>query len=310
VNDEKHSPAPAEEEAAFWEDEGGDRTITSPFDPPDLRNVPSPVSEPPPALEAETRPELPTRAHDSESTHAVSVDAFFPFAGVGAFPPPPMPSLALDPAPFEDPDRIVVGSDGVGDEPTIAVAAPSPGTSNIAAALAASLGAAPVAPDVRFARGMGGAPGMGSPLGTPLRQPLLGGGVPGAPFGTRDPASGTMTAAPANPPRHPSSAGVPAAPYALPGHGSQPHVLHAPHGPNASWPTSPGALPRQFPPGMSNTMPYGPAAGQAPRAAYAPNLPLPSPAGPAPRSQTLLLAVVGVVCLTIFVLGVVLFLRS
>jgi hypothetical protein len=240
-----------------------------------------------------------------------------------------MPGGALDAAPFEDREHIVVGADGVGDEVTIAVAAPSPGTSNIAAALAATLGAAPVAQDVWSARGMGGAPqpmpvsrmspaastmgGMGSPLGTPLTVPLLGGGVPGAPFGIRDPASATMAAAPAAPPRHPSSAGVPAAPYAPPGHGSQPHVpnaLHAPHGPNPSWPTSLGALPGQFPPGMSNTMPYGPAAGQAPGAAYTPNLPVPAPAGDAPRSQTLLLAVVGVVCLTIFVVGVVLFLRS
>lgn len=389
MNDDKHNPASREEEdEAFWEDEGGDRTITSPFEPPDLgaSAMPSPVSDPPPAgpdpeathlgespsellermrLErldqpgtrpiafapsplaslpseppAADKPALPTRPHDSESTRAVSGDAFFPFPDLGAFPPPPMPDLGPAAPSFDDPDHVVVGDGAVGDEATIAVAAPSPGSANIAAALAATLGAGAAVPDVWSSRNpgasspgpsspgpvplprtspaastMGGAmPGVPSAAGTPLSL-LSGPGVPGAPFGIRDPASASMQVAVPQPQAshapHPSSAAMQAATYpSAPsaGHGSQPHVASVPGaGPNPNWPTSPGMMAGPVATGSGYVPAYGATPGT--NQPFAAPMAAPLAASPA-RSQTLLLAVVGVVCLTIFVVGVVLFLRS
>ena len=368
MNDDKHS---SDEDEAFWEDEGGDRTITSPFDPSgaDFGNVPSPVSDPPPPEPAlpqpgtrpvafaptppapipvaapvpvappapissssrMAKPELPARAPDDESTRAVSGEAFFSFPDPASLPAAPFDAPRATPRPTpaappaSGPGHVVVGSDAVGDENTIAVSAPSAASKDIAAALAATLGAGampvgawgaapePPAPShvpkpaparSPAASTIGGM--AGGPLGTPLSVPLSGAGVPGAPFGIRDPASGTMPAvlpaqlpqpsrmpAPSVPHHHPSSGAMPAG-FAPPASGSAP-----------SWQVGPGygaGYPGAGPMGLHAGGPMTP-----PHAVPAP--PRPAPAGGGGPS-TLVLVVVGAVCLAIFVVGVVLFLRS
>lgn len=215
------------EDEAFWEDEGGDRTITSPFEPPAHLGQPG------------TMP--------------------LAFGVLASDLPPALPSAPPEPAvPPPAPPHIVVGSDGVGDEATLAVAAPDLGTSNIAAALAATLGGAPLSqPEV-----WSPPPSLG-PMSRPHGPP---GASPIAMTMAAPPGSGAM---PVRPP-YPSSPMNPAAPWAPP-------VVH------------PAPIP-----GPMHRPPAAPA-------------PLAPTAG---RTSFVLLAVFGVVCLTIFVVGVVLFVRT
>ncbi len=244
--------SPGEDEA-FWEDEGGDRTITSPFEPPSHLEQPG------------TMP--------------------LAFGVLGSDLPPALPSAAPEPAPApalpDPPHHIVVGSDGVGDEATLAVSAPDIGTSQIAAALAATLGGAPLPqPEV-----WSPPPSLGplsrphGPHGTsPVAMTLAGpASSPMQPGVQAYPSSGAM---PALPPANPASAGMAARPP-YPSSGVNPA---------APWPAP-----------ATYAAPVVPVPGQALR-------PQP-PAGPG-RTSFVLLAVFGVVCLTIFVVGVVLFLRT
>ncbi len=295
MNDDKDR---REDDEAFWEDEGGDRTITSPFELPE--GAPSPVSEPPEeeATKVGDQDPMVLRALAQPATAPVAFGVLgnlLPSTYPSSVPPPQpaasgageipgfgvvsadIPSASEPPA---APHHVVVGSDAVGDEATVAVPAPSHGSKDIAAALAATLGV-----------GSGWTPPEPPPFAPPSSQ--------------RSPVSSTFGGAP-------------------PSHGAHPFAPPSP-GPIPALPHSPGPMPVQPPWSAASATgpayppyPYDPQAGPG-TSPGRPAVPGPMPPMYAPqaprqptrgRSQMVLLVVVGVVCLTIFVVGVVLFLRT
>lgn len=327
-NDER-----APEDEAFWEDEGGDRTITSPFDPqahgPGV--APSPVSEPPGDEDEATRVGRSDPALRSLAQPKTEPVAFGVLASVlpNAFPssPPPPEPAAPKAAPALGAGRahVVVGEGAVGDEATLAVPAPSSqATSDIAAALAATLGAGwtnEAVPPPPSSPGPAASWGANAP---PPSRPAAGIPVPHvpppAPFGgpVTSPAASTLGGFPPTAPAHPFGPGsspdalrnlspgaMPAA-YPHPSSGGSP--VHP--GPSPSYPNLPAAggwppPPQGFP--YASPGPHGP---HAPHGPMAPMAPPPAAVAAAPRPQLTLLLVVGVVCVAIFVVGVILFVRT
>ena len=255
---------------------------TSDGDGPTMAGVPAGVAGPPDAMPAPPKPVI-----GSAAVSPLAATAFGTTPELGSQPEESTRTVARDEL-FRSPDHVVVGGDdAVGDEATLAVPpdalgrpAAAGGAAGIGAALAATL--------------------AGDPGAFPLPPPPAAGNAPFPPLPMGN-ASGPMPPpGPVRPPQAswPDSGGFPVGPGSSPmPAGPPPNAVTTPFGmpPHQQ---APAPIPR---PMMNPTVPGANAPWPAP-----PNTPRDDRA----RTQMILLVIVGVVCVSIFGIGIYLFVST
>lgn len=272
-------------------------------------------------------------------------DGRTPFSGVSPAPEVTLREPVPHPPSSKQDAHVVVAEDAMGDDATVALL-PSENAANaanansgIARALAETLGQfgpgesaepafPPPGPPIAGYAGAGAGMPTGrtrhSPTALGLAPPAAGGWAPQGPMHTDGPFGGPTSVGPSGP----MSAGPMSGPTAGPSHVADAFrggPMNGPAlgaGPMSGGPMSgpapygaPGAPglpgPYHVGPGVSGQplggYPAHPAHPAPPHANPYPTGPQPAPSAPRPNGQILLLVVVGIVCLAIFVTGIVLF---